>query len=474
MRTLYLLCALAGVLAAGAHPPPPDAKLEAAIAELNPLQGYSSQPTARDANISCELSCNDEEVGADNLLGSDVKTCVGTFKVFCKGNGTHGRGFYAAKCEGKTTATEADGAIISVCEGAFRNLAKASIRPNSSDYARDIKIVRAYGCLGTTTAIKANRSRSDDASLPSAFTADMGFEDAGQTDMVSTAASNLWSIISNDTLAEARCDGLNGRFFAVSGGKGPHVPKGDDKPEASHDMLHAVMDRLEGPPYTPKTPKHDDDMSHPPKHDKHDDDHKEHGKHHHDDDDDDEHEHGHHEHDKHEKHDQHKDKRRASRKLKEEQHKGWKDGHKDCNMTFEKLEGKVEKIMRESGMSLGELPFGTEVAEGAHPPFEVDITCNGRPAFLKGFFPCLGKFEVTVESDKGSITSSCQGFYTGAIGKTCMGFSATEADMGGRKVFDFCSGRKAVRGGGRPGMGIAMGSWCKGKDLYIAQRADDQ
>ena len=54
-------------------------------------------------------------------------------QVVCKGHKGDGHGVYAAKCEGKTTTIEKDGAVVSVCEGLFKNFGKVAKAINGTD-----------------------------------------------------------------------------------------------------------------------------------------------------------------------------------------------------------------------------------------------------------------------------------------------------------------------------------------------------
>ena len=54
-------------------------------------------------------------------------------QVVCKGHKGMGHGVYAAKCEGKTTTVEKDGAVVSVCEGLFKNFGKVAKAINDTD-----------------------------------------------------------------------------------------------------------------------------------------------------------------------------------------------------------------------------------------------------------------------------------------------------------------------------------------------------
>ena len=54
-------------------------------------------------------------------------------QVVCKGHKGDGHGVYAAKCEGKTTTIEKDGAVVSVCEGLFKNFGKVAKAINDTD-----------------------------------------------------------------------------------------------------------------------------------------------------------------------------------------------------------------------------------------------------------------------------------------------------------------------------------------------------
>ncbi len=64
----------------------------------------------------------------DSSKGASLGT-----QVVCKGHKGKGHGVYAAKCEGKTTTVEKDGAVVSVCEGLFKNFGKVAKAINDTD-----------------------------------------------------------------------------------------------------------------------------------------------------------------------------------------------------------------------------------------------------------------------------------------------------------------------------------------------------
>lgn len=149
-----------------------------------------------------------------------------------------------------------------------------------------------------------------------------------------------------------------------------------------------------------------------------------------------------------------------------------------------------------------DLPSGSNL-EGPR----CEITCNGRRTWFGAFFPCLGELRVDCEPGQHrpkSISHSpldvdfqaneqkdaefateeqddrphgppafhgkCKGFWSGALFKTCRGFSSAHVEAGPNEIWDFCSGKKAVRMSGAPGKGFASASWCRGKDLLIVDK----
>lgn len=146
--------------------------------------------------------------------------------------------------------------------------------------------------------------------------------------------------------------------------------------------------------------------------------------------------------------------------------------------------------MHKAGVELlpHDLPSGS--LEG--PP-KCEITCNGRHTWFGAFFPCLGKLEVDCgpghslpatiagssldaagPADNGvSFHGTCKGYWSGALFKTCKGFSTAHLEAGDKGVWEFCAGKKAVRMGGKPGKDFYSGSWCKGKDLVVIQKDED-
>ncbi len=151
---------------------------------------------------------------------------------------------------------------------------------------------------------------------------------------------------------------------------------------------------------------------------------------------------------------------------------------------------KVQHDMKKAGVELlpHDLPSGS--LEG--PP-KCQITCNGRHTWFGAFWPCFGKLEVDCGSDQSlppaiagsqldvagpadngfSFHGTCKGFWSGALFKTCKGFSTAHVEAGDKSVWDFCAGKKAVRMGGKPGKGFFSSSWCKGKDLLVVEKGED-
>jgi hypothetical protein len=393
MRAFIAIALVTFAVAVSAHRPIEDVD---PAADTMLWQAVNSQqmhvplnlPALSSEDVSCKVRCNDEvhDIASYTAVG-DGKSCVGTFTVYCKGGNNHTCGVYGAKCEGKTTGVKTKEAIVATCEGEFRNFAKATIRPKDED--KVVKAFAAFGCLGTTIAIKANRS-DDDATLPTlpgALSEGLVADEEGPAML---AASNaLWSALGNNTIAEARCEGISGRFRALK------VKDGHGKPS--------------------KCGKHDDE-------------------------DDDE------------------------------------DSEDFDQGKFDKAAGKVAKALTKAGMTLlpASVPMGSEASEvpiappGMGP--RVEVTCNGRRAWGRGFFPCLGKLEVSGGDRDAEMTASCKGFYTGYIGKLCIGFSSVHLDGPKGEVYDFCRGRKTARAMVKPGEGFAIGAWCMGKDLYITKK----
>lgn len=169
---------------------------------------------------------------------------------------------------------------------------------------------------------------------------------------------------------------------------------------------------------------------------------------------------------------------------------------------------KVQHAMKKSNFELlpHALPRGSGLTEGRPGP-ACSITCNGRRTWFGAFLPCFGELVVDCgpsqhkphsianspldaefhgkDGDKEhdhphgpqdhphgppAFRGTCKGFWSGALFKTCSGFSSAHVEAGPREIWDFCSGKKSVRMGGKPGKGFASASWCKGKDLLIVDR----
>lgn len=173
---------------------------------------------------------------------------------------------------------------------------------------------------------------------------------------------------------------------------------------------------------------------------------------------------------------------------------------------------KVQHAMRKAHFELlpHTLPSGSGLSESPEGPRGPDctITCNGRRTWFGAFFPCLGELRVDcgpgqhtpqsiskspldaeahADEQKGdefvhegkmhdgprgppAFHGKCKGFWSGALFKTCRGFSSAHIEAGPSEIWDFCSGKKAVRMGGAPGKGFASASWCQGKDLLIVDK----
>lgn len=157
--------------------------------------------------------------------------------------------------------------------------------------------------------------------------------------------------------------------------------------------------------------------------------------------------------------------------------------------------------MKKSGMQLlpRDLPYGSALAQGPNGP-RCSVTCNGKPTWFGGFFPCFGELVVDCqagqrkpdaianspldaalshespqggaqqESSSPGFHGTCKGLWTGALFKSCRGFSSAHVEAETWGVWDFCSGKKAIRMGGAPGKGFASGSWCKGKSLLVVDK----
>ncbi|KAK9802937.1 hypothetical protein WJX72_000521 [[Myrmecia] bisecta] len=387
MRVLLVVALLGLAVTVTAHRPVKDSVDPASEALLwkavnsRQLQAPLAFPAVNSENVTCKVWCNGDKHEMSSVgLDADTKSCVGTLKIFCKGGGEDACGLYAAKCEGKTTSIEGKDAVVSVCEGAFRNYAKVVIHPKNE--TKILKVVYAYGNVGTTTAIKANKTENS-TMLPVTLGEGLAEEAEGSTMM--EAAGQLWGLLGNDTIAEVRSEGFTGRFrgFKVKERSDTHGHPGAKCFELSDDE--------------------DDDM-------------------------------------------------------------------------FDKIEGKVLKSLKKADMELlpASLPMGSQLSEVEDGHGHVEVTCNGRPAWGKGFFPCFGKLEVSAGGRRGGMHATCKGFYTGVIGKMCMGFSSVHVEDKHVNVYDFCRGKKSVRAYGRPGKGFAMAAWCKGKDLYIAKEPEKE
>lgn len=458
MRCTALLCLLAIACASGAVLPISQLLSDQVVLPSNELSPESAWALTQlsEGNVTCKFFCNDEELDESLLqVAGEAKSCVGTFKVFCKGNVTDGFGVFGAKCEGKSTMF-AESKKIGICEGAFQSFGKKGFKTSSGKF---IKSTKAYGCLGTAISVNSNSSNS--ISNPAGLMTD-GFrpEDAVAVDM---------ALEGEDSVKEGRCNGLSGRFMGVKvGGKcDKHGDKhsdehGDKRADRTHtDEPLPEEDRPDMPGARRSLAGHHD------KHDK-----KKHsgkGKHHGAGD-------SEMESDKH--HGKHGDKK-AHQKL-------WDS----ADMTFEDVEDKVQHDMKKAGVELlpHDLPSGS--LEG--PP-KCEITCNGRHTWFGAFFPCFGKLEVDCGSDQSlppaiagsqldvagpadngfSFHGTCKGYWSGALFKTCKGFSTAHVEAGDKSVWDFCAGKKAVRMGGKPGKGFFSSSWCKGKDLLVVEKGED-
>ena len=150
---------------------------------------------------------------------------------------------------------------------------------------------------------------------------------------------------------------------------------------------------------------------------------------------------------------------------------------------------KVEHQMQRAGVEL--LPYDVPSGSLEGPP-KCSITCNGRHTWFGAFFPCFGKLEIDCGAgqsvpptiagsnlavagpDNGfAFHGTCKGYWSGALFKTCKGFSTAHVEAGDKSVWDFCAGKKAVRMGGAPGKGFYSSSWCKGKDLVVVEKDEE-
>ena len=149
--------------------------------------------------------------------------------------------------------------------------------------------------------------------------------------------------------------------------------------------------------------------------------------------------------------------------------------------------GKVQHHMHMAGVEL--LPHDIPSGSFSGPP-KCRITCNGRPTWFGAFFPCFGKLEIDCEagskapqSISGSsldvarpgfaVQGSCQGFWSGALFKTCKGFSTAHVETRDKSAWDFCTGKNAVRMGGAPGKFFFSGSWCRGQYLAVVEKENE-
>ena len=146
--------------------------------------------------------------------------------------------------------------------------------------------------------------------------------------------------------------------------------------------------------------------------------------------------------------------------------------------------------MQQAGVEL--LPHDVTFGSFSSRP-KCSITCNGRPTWFGVLFPCLGKLEIDCDINSSelasmaigssmdaagaardvSVQASCKGFWSGALFKTCSGFSDTHFKVDNDNAWDFCSGKKAVRVGGRPGKSSYAGSWCRGQNLVVIDKEED-
>ena len=157
--------------------------------------------------------------------------------------------------------------------------------------------------------------------------------------------------------------------------------------------------------------------------------------------------------------------------------------------------GNVQHLMRKSGVEWlpRELPSGSGQMEGPHGP-DCKITCNGRPTWFGAFLPCFGELKVDCEAGSRSLHNqlagsdldttkgtahgfefhgACKGFWSGALFKSCKGFSTAHVEVRDKEVWDFCAGKKTVRMGARPGKGFFSASACHGKDLVVVEKDEE-
>lgn len=156
--------------------------------------------------------------------------------------------------------------------------------------------------------------------------------------------------------------------------------------------------------------------------------------------------------------------------------------------------GKVQQLMHKAGVEWlpQELPSGSGQVEGSRP--DCVITCNGRRTWFGAFFPCFGELKVDCEGGSRSLPShiagsnldttngadqgfqfhgACKGYWSGALFKSCTGFSTAHVKVNDKEVWDFCSGKKAVRMGATAGKGFFSSSACRGKDLLVVEKEDE-
>jgi hypothetical protein len=90
------------------------------------------------------------------------------------------------------------------------------------------------------------------------------------------------------------------------------------------------------------------------------------------------------------------------------------------NKTLDQMDMQLELPVMPSPFGLDLVPqFAT--VEGRGP--RCKLMCNGKPAWFKGQFPCLGKLKLVCESGEDSpkfapnfVAASCKGFWTGIFG----------------------------------------------------------
>eukprot|EP00884_Botryococcus_braunii_P019603 jgi/Botrbrau1/6326/Bobra.0339s0033.2 len=373
------------------------------------------------------FSCNEEESLADVPVSKGNfthKECFGTFKGLFSNHSEKGCFFTGVKCEGHWSYIKAPcGAKIMVCEGLFHHITKMGFKPKEGSNEPVVKVFKGVGALGTTGAVIAPPPKDAD---------DDDDDDDDDDSNKKMKGWKSWKERKGDRQA----------FFSRL--PGAELWADDFLPEAEkklHKEDHKVVAswRSTGLKGLINVIK----------------------------------------------------KVEAERNHAGKSGKGWGTGM----MTYDKLEGKWNETLAETGLSLLpslDLPVGfpslvpppPPPPQGAGEPPKPTITCNEKPAWWHGAFPCIGKFEMEVEFEhqgiKGGdpftveIEAKCQGFWSGLLGRRCSGFSSMSKEWLEYEKWGQCSGKFGIMG--HPIRdGFVMGNGCRGKSLgaFIVEKDDD-